>query len=607
MADSGWFSLPTRRELLLLIFALATFSISYNLDASLHYLGLAQAKVQPSQSLLLHNLPSHILPNAESSLHVIGTDGLKLPYLQDRLEHFIYGTFPWLPHYPASSTVPGGVLKHIEYYTPGEADPIKKLLQGKPGTEKSRVADKEKKVGDYQVWPFNAFWLGVKEREALGWKWPKLNLREKTERRVFTQSEMQEKERMRMQDGFWRWAEAIEDEVEVDEDEEVEWRGPRSTVVRHVPGTNFAIIDHVLLFNGTVYVILEDEQADEFEFRIPGWQVISTDDASRTLGDFGVSWFILDSNEETAGITLLAVQKLYSSLSCILASESESSCNTTPQTQPNRVIYPNTPTFLSPDNSRRSPLGVHPYTLKSAWPHTGFLFREDWDDYVGIGLHETAWGDAHAGSEVWKKLKEERKRKPGWVFERVVVGFTGSDEDNNQGGMVTGDRALERVFRFEGGDSKWFRAPRERLAEYFGLAESKGEKLHHPSRLSGHEMQNQKRNWFGLGSSKRVTVVASNDGGEEEAENVRTLRPRTPWAERMKMLLETDVLICPIRECQAEAVWMRSAQGIVIAGNDEQALGRAIVESLGLKWMRYSNEGIMDGVVKGALDTLLDA
>ncbi|EEB89531.1 hypothetical protein MPER_12358 [Moniliophthora perniciosa FA553] len=404
---------------------------------------------------------------------------------------------------------------------------------------------------------------------------------------------------MRVQDGFWRWPEAIEDEVELDEDGEIEWQGPKSTVVRHIPGTNFAVIDHVFLFNGTVYVILENEQADELELRIPGWQVISTGDASRILG---VSWFILDHDAgEYSAIQEL--QKLYSSLSCDLAPESEPSCNTTTlQTQPNRIIYPNTPTFFSPDKPRRSALGVHLYTLKSAWPHTGLLFREDWDDYVNIGIHETAWSETHAGSEAWKKLKEERKRKPGWVFERVVIGFTGSDEeDDSQDEIVTGDSALERVFRLERGDNNWFHGPRERLAEYLGLFESKVDKLGYPSRLFDHEMQNQKRNWFDPGPSKRVTVVVSDDGEGEEAKNVRTLRPSTPWAERMKTLLEPGCFnFVLFRELRGSSGFgLRTAESYSYSlGDDEQTLYKAVGESLGLNdasMIRY-----VDGVAKGA-------
>ncbi|KAK7047339.1 hypothetical protein VNI00_006570 [Paramarasmius palmivorus] len=501
----GWLSPPTRRELILLIFALATFSISYNLDASLNYLG-ASVDLRAGHNLLIHN---HLLPSSRASqFHV--------------LEHKIFGSFSWLPWHTANSSSAKGVSRPIAFYSADEVDPAKRLLEGNWWGD--RVEGQEKKAGDYQVWPFNGFWMGVPEREALGWIWDRLSREEKREGSIKDFEQFKKTlGRNRVQDGFWRWSESPwddeDDEVEEETGNGLEWKGPRSTIVGRVG--DFAIIDYAFLYNGTVYIILDDqdrerEKLQSPELAITGWELISTTDALKILGDFGgvirgTSWIAMDHEQDTTQTTLLGLQRIQSSLSVS-------------NTVPDRIIYPNVPI-----SSTQNP-NTHMYTMKAAYPHTGMLYREDWEDYVEIGLHETKWSSEHSNSEVWKSIQKERKRKPGWVFERVVVGFGRGDDV------------------FLGGEEMWFDAPRNNLATFFGLEEKEGKK------------------WFDfeLKGRKRVAIVSTSaeDGSSGIAE---VITPETPWAERMKVLLRTQVLICSLgSSCAEDLVWMPRG-GVVVS------------------------------------------
>ena len=73
----GWFSLPNRREISLLLFSLAVFIFSYNLGTNL----------SP------HSAVFRKLGLAGSS--VIGNDGRRPPGLRDKLENAIFGEWRW--------------------------------------------------------------------------------------------------------------------------------------------------------------------------------------------------------------------------------------------------------------------------------------------------------------------------------------------------------------------------------------------------------------------------------------------------------------------------------------------------------------------------------
>lgn len=80
----SWRSPPSRRELTLVLFSLTVFILFYNLDTSLHLLGIDPASSQ-----------SAFLSKFGFQKGIIGTDGRRPPGWRDPLEGEIFGEWEW--------------------------------------------------------------------------------------------------------------------------------------------------------------------------------------------------------------------------------------------------------------------------------------------------------------------------------------------------------------------------------------------------------------------------------------------------------------------------------------------------------------------------------
>ncbi|KAI6043916.1 hypothetical protein EDC04DRAFT_2646133 [Pisolithus marmoratus] len=185
-------------------------------------------------------------------------------------------------------------------------------------------------------------------------------------------------------DGYIHWSEEL----------------PTTTVVKHVPGST--ILDHVFLFNGTVYLVTDDPSFPPVDAIVSSmekltqvpkpshWQVLSTEKGREILGQYGglihgVTWLCTDANP--SNYTLFSLWRTYSSLNTTL-----DPADPLVLSPPRRIFYPNIPTLIGdrPEMNApvlprlRSPSGFHPYLPKAAFPTLGLMFQEDWDDFASM-------------------------------------------------------------------------------------------------------------------------------------------------------------------------------------------------------------------------------
>ncbi|KAF8644907.1 hypothetical protein AX16_008190 [Volvariella volvacea WC 439] len=230
---------------------------------------------------------------------------------------------------------------------------------------------------------------------------------------------------------------------------------PKTRVVKHVPG--YTILDNVILFNGTVYIVNDTPDSlpplpSIVASTGPGmntWSVISPEQARADIGERGglirgVSWLAADPTPHNS--TLFALWRMYTSLD-----PSIDSLGRTILPPPHRLILPHTRTFSDPDpppekhwiERARSDTGFHPYLLKAAFPHLTVMYQEDWEDYHLMQVP--------------------------YVFERLVVADRAAAEDELQ----LGQPSYSPPFELEGSDY-WWEPIRKTLSPYFDVNEPEG-------------------------------------------------------------------------------------------------------------------------------------
>ncbi|KAH9074183.1 hypothetical protein EDB83DRAFT_2549666 [Lactarius deliciosus] len=159
---------------------------------------------------------------------------------------------------------------------------------------------------------------------------------------------------------------------------------PTTQLMRHVPG--FTILDNVILFSGTFFVITNDTASMPHVGR--DW-VFPAQSARSKFGPYagrmhGVTFLSYDGPSTTDSHTLISLQRLYSTLNTSPAQ---------PLSPPHRLFFPAVSTFTDHPEPvdeniprRRSNIGVAQETLKAAYPSlAGPLHAGDFDDFVGIG------------------------------------------------------------------------------------------------------------------------------------------------------------------------------------------------------------------------------
>lgn len=168
---------------------------------------------------------------------------------------------------------------------------------------------------------------------------------------------------------------------------------PQTKVVKHVPG--YTILDNVMIFNGSVYLVTEDEKSFPPMASMVAtvgngfaeWKFLSKPQALAHVGDYGsiirgVSWMQADSDPHNS--TLFALWRLYSTLDTSIDYN-----GLTHLPPPQRMLFPHNRFFTdaNPDFSKhwlrrvRVDTGFHPYLAKAAFPHLTMLYYEDWEDY----------------------------------------------------------------------------------------------------------------------------------------------------------------------------------------------------------------------------------
>jgi len=284
---------------------------------------------------------------------------------------------------------------------------------------------------------------------------------------------------------------------------------PRTKVVFHEPG--FTILDNVTLAFGTFFLVTDNpESMPRVEAlgsslvnhteppRDIDWQVLPGHNSLPKLGTFG-GWMhgttLISYDSFADGHTLLSLQRLYSSL------------NTS--APPSRLILPAMHTFSdtrpSDDDGsvprQRSSVGVHPATLKAAYPSiAGPHFSEDFDDFIGLGTPV--------------------------LLSRIVV----VDRGASARASMT-DASWARIFA--SGPNDWFEPVRETLRAFFGVGEGK---------VPGKEITYLSRQVDGP-----VMPAADHEKLVKELRKlgavVHVVDETTPWKDRMNAVVRSSVII----------------------------------------------------------------
>ncbi|KAF9653488.1 hypothetical protein BDM02DRAFT_3107363 [Thelephora ganbajun] len=305
MRHSRWTAPPTRREFTLLLCAFTIFIISYNLNPSLHVIGLT-----PAASLQKLGLGSD--PGFDP-------DGRRPESFRDDVEDLIFGDWEWVEGQVAGS-------------------PAK--------TQKEKATVQRQKYFHYIP--------------------PSVN------------------------------------------SQQVEWakKHPSSVLVKHIPG--YSIIDSLILFNGTLYIVndrhgrwpsldrisavtpsAEEQYKNELRFVSPEEAVTLIPPLAGSVD--GVTLLSLDEVENQDSHTVISLLRTYSSLDTEITPD-----GATALAFPSRIAYPRIPYFSNPQPLRledgtdeltprtRSQLGLPHSLMKSLLPFAGIMYYHDWLD-----LHES--------------------------------------------------------------------------------------------------------------------------------------------------------------------------------------------------------------------------
>ncbi|KAI0322848.1 hypothetical protein OF83DRAFT_1167141 [Amylostereum chailletii] len=301
---------------------------------------------------------------------------------------------------------------------------------------------------------------------------------------------------------------------------------PRTKLVSHVPG--FTIVDNLTMSFGTFFLVTDDPSSlpkadaiasSSLERGAPpndfDWQILPAGEATAKLGNFGgrmhgVTFLSYDGSND--GYTLLSLQRLYSTLN-----------DTSP---PHRLLIPAVPTFSDPKPDpddgevprQRSSLGVHPYTLKAAYPSlSGPLFTEDFDDFTGLNAPI--------------------------ILDRAVIVDRGASFRAGQNGAA----AWTRPFVELDAPETWFEPIRRNLAAYFGLPKGgdKGavEVTYLSRQVEGPPLRREDHDALVKGL-KRLSV------------KVHIVDETTPWTDRMQALVRSSIVIGAYGDHLSSSVFM---------------------------------------------------
>ena len=301
------------------------------------------------------------------------------------------------------------------------------------------------------------------------------------------------------------------------------------------------MLDHVFMFNGTMIIVTDDPSSMPDTDAIGSsltdrnqppqevdWQVLSHRDAASRLGPYGgryafssdleclsssrvcrihgVTYMSYDASSTSDAYTLLSLHRLYSTVP---------SHNSTP---PHRLFFPTISTFSDPapdpdDDAvirKRSNTGIHPYTLKAAYPTlSGALFSEDFADFSGLDI----------------PMLLDRVV----IADRAAAARYGSTAD-----LWSGPFTLSAP-------RDWFDGVQRNLARYFGEGEGKGDGKKEVTYLV-------RQGYAGSGARLRAedhkALLEQLKNLQKSGYKVNVIDESSTWAQRMKAVVRSTVRCC---------------------------------------------------------------
>ncbi|KAH9478453.1 hypothetical protein JR316_0008908 [Psilocybe cubensis] len=286
---------------------------------------------------------------------------------------------------------------------------------------------------------------------------------------------------------------------------------PQTRVIKHTAG--YTILENAYVFDGTVYLITDNPGSlppisDIVESVGNGfgrWKTLTSEQAQTVMGTYGS--FSLDESIDERGNTLLP--------------------------PPRRLMFPHNRFFTdaNPDFSQhwlrrvRADTGFHPYLAKVALPQLTVEYYEDWEDYQKIGIP--------------------------FVYERLVVADRRAAEENVEEGWP----AYASAFDLDASEY-WWEPVRKNVAQFLGEYDVKpGAKkvitYLHTQSDSGAKLSRANHDAL----IKALQSMSDRQGYELSV--VSTLTSDTDWADRMRAIVKSSIIISVHGEHLMDSVFMR--------------------------------------------------
>ncbi|KAH9061089.1 hypothetical protein EDB87DRAFT_1576468 [Lactarius vividus] len=350
---------------------------------------------------------------------------------------------------------------------------------------------------------------------------------------------------------------------------------PTTQLLRHVAG--FTILDNVILFSGTFFVVTNDAASMPHVGAIGSsmvnhndaprdidWQVLPAQSAHSKFGPYagrmhGVTFLSYDGPSTTDSHTLISLQRLYSTLNTSSAQ---------PLSPPHRLFFPAISTFTDHPPGpideniprRRSNIGVAPETLKAAYPSlAGPLYAGDFSDFVGIGAP--------------------------LLLDRLVIADRGAAR---RAGLPRDVPAWAPMFSALEAAEDWFDPMRHTLARYFGAPEENTaagtRTVVYLTRQDGLEGER-------LRAADHAALLDALAGLARTGVTVHVVDEKASWSERMHAVSQSTIVLSVFGEHVADAVFMkRGPQSALMEFFPPHVFNRdweTVVQSMGIRYVAW--------------------
>ncbi|PFH49927.1 hypothetical protein AMATHDRAFT_146494 [Amanita thiersii Skay4041] len=298
---------------------------------------------------------------------------------------------------------------------------------------------------------------------------------------------------------------------------------PKTKLVKHVPG--YTILDNVILFNGTMYIVTNEQSSfPEMESIVStqsgennAWRFVNTQEGKSIFGSHGgiirdVTWMSTDVTPHNS--TLFALWRIYSSLD-----PSIDSLGRIRIPPPARLVFPYNLVYTDPNPPRenhwirrtRVDTGFHPYLAKVVLPHMTCLYAEDWEDYYKMGVP--------------------------FIVERMVI----ADRTAAARSVQMGLPAFSPPFTLDASEH-WWEPLRRAMATYYDLHEDHATQtvvtyLHRQGESSGPKIEDDDHEQL-VRSLKNMARVS-----RYELNIISTSTLETSWEDKMAAIARSTVVL----------------------------------------------------------------